>query len=162
METPGAQHISPSGGRSVQPPVYSAVFTGVCLCMTLVTYSAIAPGWPLGVCLLAVCAALIIAFVITIIALWIFEYMTVPTWGKYLLLLCIVTQWVLPLSLLRQPDYGQDSLSVLVMGGFAYFTWPVLGVYMARNFGRGRPWFTAVCWGLSLLLLLSCFTPVFR
>ena len=95
-------------------------------------------------------------------AQWIFEYMPIPAWGKYLLLLCIVTQWVLPLSWLSQPDNGQDSLSVLVLGGFAYFTWPVLGVYMARNFGHGRPWFPAVCWGLSLLLLLSCFTSVFR
>ena len=146
----------------MQPPVYSAVFTGVCLCMALVTYSAIAPGWPLGVCLLAVFAVLIISFIITIMAQWIFEYMPIPTWGKYLLLLCIVTQWVLPLSWLSQPDNGQDSLSVLVLGGFAYFTWPVLGVYMARNFGTSRPWFPAVCWGLSFLLLLSCFTSVFR
>lgn len=146
----------------MQPPVYSAVFTGACLCMTLVTYSAIAPGWPLGVCLLAVFAVLIISFIITIMAQWIFEYMPIPAWGKYLLLLCIVTQWGLPLSWLSQPDYGQNSLSVLVLGGFAYFTWPVLGVYMARNFGHGRPWFPAVCWGLSLLLLFSCFTPVFR
>ena len=146
----------------MQPPVYSAVFTGVCLCMALVTYSAIAPGWPLGVCLLAVFTVLIISFIITIMAQWIFEYMPIPAWGKYLLLLCIVTQWVLPLSWLCQPDNGQDSLSVLVLGGFAYFTWPVLGVYMARNFGTSRPWFPAVCWGLSLLLLLSCFTSVFR
>ena len=146
----------------MQPPVYSAVFTGVCLCMALVNYSAIAPGWPLGVCLLAVFAVLIISFVITIMAQWIFEYMPIPPWGKYLLLLCIVTQWVLPLSWLSQPDYGQNSLSVLVLGGFAYFTWPVLGVYMARNFGTSRPWFPAVCWGLSFLLLLSCFTSVFR
>ena len=162
METPDAQQqISPAGGRPVQPPVYSAVFTGVCLCMTLVTYSAIAPGWPLGVCLLAVFAVLIISFIITIMAQWIFEYMPIPTWGKYLLLLCIVTQWHILLSLLP-PYSAQSSLSALVMGGFAYFTWPVLGVYMDRNFGTSRPWFPAVCWGLSFLILLSCFTSVFR
>ena len=145
----------------MQPPVYSAVFTGVCLSMTLVTYSAIAPGWPLDVCLLAVAAVGIISFVITLIALWIFEYMSISNWGKYILLLCVVTQWHLPMALLS-PYSALDSLSALVMGGFAYFTWPVLGVYMARNFGHGRPWFTTVCWVLSLLLLLSCFTPVFR
>ena len=162
METPDAQQqIPPAGERTEQPPVYSAVFTGVCLCMTLVTYSAIAPGWPLGVCLLAVFAVLIISFIITIIAQWVFKYMAIPTWGKYLLLLCIVTQWHILLSLLP-PYSAQSSLSALVMGGFAYFTWPVLGVYMARNFGHGRPWFTVVCWVLSLLLLLSCFTSVFR
>ena len=129
--------------------------------MTLVTYSAIAPGWPLDVCLLAVAAVGIISFVVTLIALWIFEYMLIPNWGKYLLLLCIVTQWHLPLALL--PPYSvQNSLTALVMGGFAYFSWPVLGVYMARNFGQGRPWFFIVCWVLSFLLLLSCFTSVFR
>ena len=145
----------------MQPPVYSAVFTGVCLCMTLVTYSAIAPGWPLSVCLLAVVAVGIISFVITLIALWIFEYMSIPNWGKYLLLLSIVTQWHIPLTLI--PPYpAQNSLSALVMGGFAYLTWPVLGVYMARNFGHGRPWFFIVCWVLSFLLLISCFTTIFR
>lgn len=145
----------------MQPPVYSAVFTSVCLCMTLVTYSAIAPGWPLDVSLLAVAAVGIISFVITLIALWIFEYMSISNWGKYILLFCVVTQWHLPMALL--PPYSAlNSLSAQVMGGFAYFTWPVLGVYMARNFGHGRPWFTTVCWVLSLLLLFSCFTPVFR
>ena len=87
METPDAQQqIPPAGGRTEQPPVYSAVFTGVCLCLALVTYSAIAPGWPLGVCLLAVFAVLIISFIITIIAQWIFEYMAIgklhPTGGN--------------------------------------------------------------------------------
>ncbi len=106
-------------------------------------------------------AVLIISFIITIIAQWIFEYMPIPAWGKYLLLLCIVTQWHILLSLLP-PYSAQSSLSALVMGGFAYFTWPVLGVYMDRNFGTSRPWFPAVCWGLSFLILLSCFTSVFR
>ena len=162
METPDAQQQMPSAGaKPVQPPVYSAVFTGVCLCMALVTYSAIAPGWPLGICLLAVLAVGIISFVITIIALCIFECMSIPGWGKYLLLLCIVTQWHLPLSLLT-PYSAQNSLSVMVMGGLAYFTWPVVGVYMARHFGPGRPWFASVCWALSAVLLLACFTSVFR
>ena len=34
--------------------------------------------------------------------------------------------------------------------------------HMDRNFGTSRPWFPAVCWGLSFLILLSCFTSVFR
>lgn len=141
--------------------LYSPVFMGVCLSMTLVTYSSIEPGWPLGICVAAVMAVGIISFIITMASLWLFEYLELPNWVKYLLLFCLVTQWPVFLALL-QNTVTRDSLPVLVFGGVAYFFWPVLGVLLGRNIGRRWTHFTTCCWIFSLLLLFSCFTPVFR
>lgn len=143
------------------PSVYSAVFTGCSLSMTLATFTAIEPGWPWGICVLALVAVSVAALLITLLALWAFEYLDFPAWVNYLLLLFVLTQWPLFFTLL-QGNYEQQSLGVIMAGGVFYFYWPVLGILFARNFGHRIPCFFAICWGLSILLLLSCFTSALR
>lgn len=139
--------------------LYSPVFTGVCLSMMLATYSAIAPGWPVGICLAAVLAVAVISLIITVAARILFV-LDIPNWVAYLLLFCLVTQWHIPLVLLEyHPSLG--AILELMAGGVAYFCWPVLGVFLGRNIGR-YAWFSPCCWLLSILLLFSCFLPVFR
>lgn len=139
--------------------LYSPVFTGVCLSMMLATYSAIAPGWPVGICLASVVAVAIISLIISVAALVLFV-LDIPNWVKYLLLFCLVTQWHVPWALLRYHPFP-DALLELMTGGVAYFFWPVLGVFLGRNIGR-YTWFSPFCWILSILLLLSCFFSVFK
>ena len=141
--------------------VYSAVFTGCCLSMTLATYTTIEPGWPWGICLLALVTVAVAALLITLLVHCLFEYLEVPGWVNYLLLLIVLTQWPLFFALL-QGNYERQSLSVIMAGGVFYFYWPVLGILFARNFGHRSPCFFVICWGLSILLLLSCFTPLLR
>ena len=140
--------------------LYSPVFTGVCLSMTLVTYTAIAPGWPVGICLAAVMAVAVISLIITVAALMLFV-LDIPNWVKYLLLFCLVTQWHVPWVLVKYHS-SFDSLLELMAGGVAYFCWPVLGVLAGRNIGRLCSWFSPFCWLVSILLLFCCFVPVFR
>ncbi len=141
--------------------LYSPVFTGVCLCMTLATYTAIAPGWPVGICLAAVMAVAIIALIITVAALVLFV-LDIPNWVAYLLLFCLVTQWHIPWAILEFLEYRPsfDTILELMAGGVAYFFWPVLGVLLGRNLGQRYSWFSPLCWFLSILLLFSCFLPV--
>ena len=138
--------------------LYSPVFTGVCLSMMLATYSAIAPGWPVGICLASVVAVAIISLIISVAALVLFV-LDIPNWVKYLLLFCLVTQWHVPWALLRYHP-SPDALLELMAGGVAYFFWPVLGVLLGRNLGQRYSWFSPLCWFLSILLLFSCFLPV--
>ncbi len=138
--------------------LYSPVFTGVCLSMMLATYSAIAPGWPVGICLASVVAVAIISLIISVAALVLFV-LDIPNWVKYLLLFCLVTQWHVPWALLRYHP-SPDAILELLAGGVAYFCWPVLGVFSGRNAGH-HSWFSPLCWLLSILLLFSCFLPVF-
>ena len=72
--------------------LYSPVFTGVCLTLGLVTYTAIAPGWPLVICMAALLAVAISSLIITVAALILFV-LDIPNWVAYLLLFCLVTQW---------------------------------------------------------------------
>ena len=138
--------------------LYSPVFTGVCLSMMLATYSAIAPGWPVGICLASVVAVAIISLIISVAALVLFV-LDIPNWVKYLLLFCLVTQWHVPWALLRYHP-SPDAILELLAGGVAYFCWPVLGVLLGRNLGQRYSWFSPLCWFLSILLLFSCFLPV--
>ena len=138
--------------------LFSPVFTGVCFCMTLATYTAIAPGWPVGICLAAVLAVAVSSLIITVAARILFV-LDIPNWVAYLLLLCLVTQWHIPLALMKYRP-SPDAILELLAGGVAYFCWPVLGVFFGRNVGH-HSWFSLLCWLLSILLLFSCFLPVF-
>ena len=138
---------------------YSPVFTGVCLSLVLVTYTAIAPGWHLAICMAALLAVAISSLIITVAARILFV-LDIPNWVAYLLLFCLVTQWHVPLVLLEYHP-SPDTILELMAGGVAYFCWPVLGVFLGRNIGR-YGWFSPCCWPLSILLLFSCFLPVFR
>lgn len=138
---------------------YSPVFTGVCLTLVLVTYTAIAPGWQMAICMAALLAVAISSLIITVAARILFV-LDIPNWVAYLLLFCLVTQWHVPLVLLEYHP-SPDTILELMAGGVAYFCWPVLGVFLGRNIGR-YGWFSPCCWLLSILLLFSCFLPVFR
>ena len=48
--------------------LYSPVFTGVCLSLVLVTYTAIAPGWQMAICMAALLAVAISSLIITVAA----------------------------------------------------------------------------------------------
>lgn len=141
--------------------LYSPVFTGVCLSLTLITYTAIKPGWHMVICMAAVLAVAISSLIITLAALCLFEF-KVPHWVKYLLLFCLVTQWHIPWAILEFLEYRPsfDTILELMAGGVAYFFWPVLGVLLGRNLGQRYSWFSPLCWLLSILLLFSCFLPV--
>ena len=138
--------------------LYSPVFTGVCFCMTLATYTAIAPGWPVGICLAAVLAVAVISLIISVAARILFV-LDIPNWVAYLLLFCLVTQWHIPLALMEYRP-SPDTILELLAGGVAYFCWPVLGVLLGWNLGQRYSWFSPLCWFLSILLLFSCFLPV--
>lgn len=138
--------------------LYSPVFTGVCLTLMLVTYTAIAPGWHIAICMAALLAVAVSSLIITVAARILFV-LDIPNWVAYLLLFCLVTQWHIPWAILEyRPSF--DTILELMAGGVAYFFWPVLGVLLGRNLGQRYSWFSPLCWFLSILLLFSCFLSV--